>query len=94
MERRHPVCPSGEQRSHQDGLGTGRGTGGRDGGREGGREKRESVDGIFLQMNRRVHVKHERIHYCRNEHAVTAGVHSSTILAGICIAFYGNVVQL
>ena len=25
---------------------------------------------------------------------VMAGVHSSAILAGICIAFYGNVVQL
>ena len=43
---------------------------------------------------RPVHVKHERIHYCRNERDVTAGVHSSAILAGICIAFYGNNVQL
>ena len=74
------------------GRGEGR-EGGTEGGREGGRE-RESVDGIFLQMNRPVHVKHERIHYCRNECDVMAGVHSSTILAGICISFYGNVVQL
>ena len=44
--------------------------------------------------NRPVHVKHVRIHYRRNERDVTAGVHFSTILAGICIAFYGDFVQL
>ena len=43
--------------------------------------------------NRPFYVKHERIHYSCNEHDVTAGVHSSAILVGICIAFYGNVVQ-
>ena len=44
--------------------------------------------------NRPVHVKHEMIHYCRIECDVTVGIHSSAILAGICIAFYGSVVQL
>ena len=49
---------------------------------------------VQTTSNRPVHVKHERIHYCHNEGDVMAGVHSSAILAGICIAFYGNVVQL
>ena len=44
------------------------------------------------EVNRTVHVEHERIHYCRNEHDIMDGVHSSAILAVICIAFYGDVV--
>ena len=44
--------------------------------------------------NRSVHVKNKIIHYCRKERDVMTGVHSSSILVGICIAFYGNVVQL
>ena len=47
-----------------------------------------------IPANRPVHVKHKRIQYCRSERDVTAGVHSPAILAGICIAFNGNVVQL
>ena len=40
-----------------------------------------------IPANRPFHVKHKRIQYCRNERDVTAGVHSSAILVGICIAF-------
>ena len=51
-------------------------------------------DQLPMWNNRQVHVKHERIHFCRNERDVTAGVHFPAILAGICIAFYGNAAQL
>ena len=37
-----------------------------------------------MEFNKAVHVKHKRIHYCRNERDVTAEVHSSAILVGIC----------